>query len=625
MLKSLLKGKVKDKITFKSIYNKRTHVQDLEDFDKDTRKQLIKLTNDLVKKDDYEYRDFLDYYNNIPDYLDEENKDFYKNHIEMIFDGSIYLSDNNKKYREQKLEDICKNNHKVLVIGTGTNSKVQTLKSISNFGVNEFLVIQNYNDNFDATVKIYKNENLINPLSVNVLFKDNEVLLEKITENLAEKEITFENVKKSFSECDIDYLIDIEDIMFEQDKIELIDIIEQIKSLLVIRKKEILKEMFEEISKVIADFKFECIKGNNLLLIDSIDKFDDFNDLKCFNLIIKDYSSKEEIQYSLNRIITSNLSFKSLTPLVYEINIFEKDNQNRTFKMKYGNIVNKGYQRESISFINDILYDFDIVLTHSPKGVIEDDFEKILRLLIENGRINNTTLIIDDDIKETLKSNISRLSDLNNANKIDIDYKMKQVSENIIKIDTFRDINLQKNEANISLPKDIDFEIPVSKIIFSSLTYQTYFINGCEFLLNFLERENLIKTIKNINFIKTIIIEELSRLFFTVVNNNILNPIKNQNEKLTLEKYIYKEKNYLRDFLYNLDNELRYEIVTKLCDDILRIINKNDEDYKIQIITLIKSTISLENYEINFYNIFIRTFMKSLIFKELNINISIEK
>ena len=345
MLKSLLKGKVKDKITFKSIYNKRTHVQDLEDFDKDIRKQLIKLTNDLVKKDDYEYRDFLDYYNNIPNYLDEENKDFYKNHIEMIFDGSIYLSDNNKKYREQKLEDICKNNHKVLVIGTGTNSKVQTLKSISNFGVNEFLVIQNYNDNFDATVKIYKNENLINPLSVNVLFKDNEVLLEKITENLAEKEITFENVKKSFSECDIDYLIDIEDIMFEQDKIELIDIIEQIKSLLVIRKKEILKEMFEEISKVIVDFKFECIKGNNLLLIDSIDKFDDFDDLKCFNLIIKDYSSKEEIQYSLNRIITSNLSFKSLTPLVYEINIFEKDNQNRTFKMKYGNIVNKAYQR----------------------------------------------------------------------------------------------------------------------------------------------------------------------------------------------------------------------------------------------------------------------------------------
>ena len=202
---------------------------------------------------------------------------------------------------------------------------------------------------------------------------------------------------------------------------------------------------------------------------------------------------------------------------------------------------------------------------------------------------------------------------------------MKQVSENIIKIDTFREINLQKIEENISLTKDIAFEIPVSKIIFSSLTYQTYFINGCEFLLNFLEKENLIKIIKNINFIKTIIIEELSRLFFTVVNNNILNTIKNQNERLTLEKYIYKEKNYLKDFLYNLDNELRYEIMTKLCDDILRIINKNDEDYKIQIITLIKSTISLENYEINFYNIFIRTFMKSLIFKELSINISIEK
>lgn len=625
MLKSLLKGKVKDKITFKSIYNKRTHVQDLEDFDKDTRKQLMKLTKDLVKKDNYEYRDFLGYYNNIPDYLNEDSKEFYKNHIEMIFDGSIYLSDSNKKYREQRLEDICKNNHKVLVIGTGTNSKVQTLKTISNFGVNEFLVIQNYNDNFDATIKIYKNENLINPLSVNVIFKDDEVLLDKITENLAEKEITFESVKKSFSECDIDYLIDIEDIMFEKDKIELIDIVEQIKNIIKVRKKEILKEMFEEISKIIVDFKFECIKGNNLLLVDTEEKFDNFDDLKCFNLIIKDYSSKEEIQYSLNRIITSNLSFKSLTPLVQEVNIFEKDSQNRTFKMKYGNTVNKTYQRESISFMNDILYDFDIVLTHSPKGVIEDDFEKLLRLLIESGRINNTTIIIDDDIKETLKSNISRLSDLNSANKIDIDYKIKQVNENIIKIDTFREINLQKNEENISLPNDISFEIPVSKIIFSSLTYQTYFINGCEFLLSFLEKDNLINIIKNINFVKTIIIEELARLFFTVVNNDIINSVKTHNEKLIIEKYIYKEKNYLKDFLYNLDNELRYEIITKLCDDILRIINKNDEDYKIQIINLIKSTINLENYEINFYNIFIRTFMKSLIFKELNINVSIEK
>ncbi len=41
------------KMTFQSIYNKKTHVQDLDDFDSETRKKLTKLTDDILKVNDY--------------------------------------------------------------------------------------------------------------------------------------------------------------------------------------------------------------------------------------------------------------------------------------------------------------------------------------------------------------------------------------------------------------------------------------------------------------------------------------------------------------------------------------------------------------------------------------------
>lgn len=618
------RNKVNDKITFKSIYNKRTHVQDLEELDKETKKQFIKLTNKLTQKEDYEYRDFLEFYNNMPQFLDEDFEDFYKNHIETLFEGSHYLSENINKYREISLEKLCSKNEKYLIIGTGTNPKVQALKTISKFGTNEFFVIQNYNDNFDALVKIFKNSELKDNLSVNVIFKNNEFLLGKLTECLADKEITYETVKKSFSETDIDYLIDIEEIMFEKDKIELVDIIDQVSSLIKSRKKEILVSLFEEISSIIVDFRFEIIKDNRLLLIDEIEKFEQFDDLRCFNLVAKDYSNKESIQYALNKIITSNLSFKSLTPLIEEINIFEKSSENKTYKMKYGNLIDKISQRECIDFINDMLYDHNIILTHSPKGVIEDDFEKILRVLVENGRINKTTIITDDDIEKSIKSNIARLSDLNKANIIDIDYKLKLVKENIINVDNFRQISLNQTKEKIVIPDKISYDIPVSKILFSSLTYQTYFINGYEFLLSFCSVENLILLHSNMKFFASILIEELTRLFFTVVNNNIINATKGK-DKLNIEKYIYKEKNYLKEFLDLIDKEIKYDTISKICNEIVRIAKNNEEDYKIKIIELIKSYVSLDKDDMNLYTIFIRIFMKTSIYKDLNINIILEK
>ncbi|MFI3210323.1 MAG: hypothetical protein R3Y64_04655, partial [Peptostreptococcaceae bacterium] len=242
------------KMTFQSIYNKKTHVQDLDDFDSETRKKLTKLTNDILTVNDYEYRDFLEFYNDIPEFIDDESEIFYKNHIKLLFEGSIYLTENINKYREISLEKLCNKNKKILITGTGTNPKIQALKSLSNFGTNEFFVIQNYNDNFDATIKIFKNENFKDELSINVIFKDNNFLINKIKSVLAESDISIKNVKRAFSNTDIDYLIDIDEINFKEDKMELIDIINQITNLMQNRKKEILTSLFTEISNIVFDF-----------------------------------------------------------------------------------------------------------------------------------------------------------------------------------------------------------------------------------------------------------------------------------------------------------------------------------------------------------------------------------
>lgn len=612
------------KMTFQSIYNKKTHVQDLDDFDSETRKKITKLTDDILKVNDYEYRDFLDFYNNIPEFIDDESEIFYKNHIKLLFEGSIYLTENINKYREISLEKLCSKNKKILITGTGTNPKIQALKSLSNFGTNEFFVIQNYNDNFDATIKIFKNENFKDELSINVIFKDNNFLINKIKSVLAESDISIKNVKRAFSNTDIDYLIDIDEINFEEDKMELIDIINQITNLMQNRKKEILTSLFTEISNIVFDFRFECIKDNKLLLVENIERFEEFEDLRCFNLVIKDYTDKDKIQHELNKIMTSSLAFKSLTPLVEEINIFEKSKENTTYKMKYGSVIDNFTKKETLEFMNDILYDYEIVLTHSPKGVIEDDFEKMFKLLIETGKINKTTIITDEEMNEFLKSNIARLPDLNDANQIDIDQKIKLVNEKVINVENFRSLQLNQNNSKFNLSNEVNYDISISKIIFSSLNSQNKFLSNYELLLNSCDTDTLRVLHKDIKLLRHILIEEFVKLFFTIINNNIINATKG-NDKLEIEKFIYNDKDYLKEFLDKIDIELKQEKLNKLCSSINSNLQSNDENSKENITENIKSNVTLDGDEINFYTIFIKTFIRTSIYKDFNINISIEK
>ena len=665
--------KPKNKFKFNTIYTQKEITLDLAKYDEETKNSIIKFISEITSKSNYSYREFVELYNKMPEYLNSDLEDFYKTQIETLFQGSIYLTDCFSKYKELHLKDICKENEKVLIIGTGTNSKIQTLKSISNFGNSEFLVIQNYNNNFDANVNIYKNPELPDAVSINVILKNDEVLINKLANSLSEKELNKNNIKKALSENDLDYIVDIDDILIQKNKVELVDIINEVKDILVYSKKDILKNLFSQLLKCGSEFKIECIKNGSLIIIDesildkddkknielenienNTDEFpdenselenenieenkeieqieeenteeenkkntlDELDEFVCLNVIIPRITNLEQLQISLNNIITSNLSFKSLTPLIEELNIFIKSNEKITYKTKYGNAIDN-----QTEFINDILYDYKVVLTHSPNGIIDAEFDKFIKILIETGRINNTKIVVDEDIIPTIKTMISRLPEFNSSNIIDVDYKVESIKNNIIQVENFRKVPLNFSESKTELEK-LSFNIPISKIVFYSLYYQNTFINNYEMKINSMDSEKIIDIHKNTNILKTSLIEEFSKLFFTTINNQILNSIKKQETKISLEKVIYVEKDYLKDFLIKIEEELTDKTIDKLNNDIIKIVKSLNSDYRSEILNTVKSTVNLDNQDINFYTIFIKTLQKSDILTDLNINFIIEE
>ena len=662
--------KPKNKFKFNTIYTQKEITLDLAKYDEETKNSIIKFISEITRKSNYSYREFVELYNKMPEYLNSDLEDFYKTQIKTLFQGSIYLTDCFSKYKELHLKDICKENEKVLIIGTGTNSKIQTLKSISNFGNSEFLVIQNYNNNFDANIKIYKNPELPDAVSINVILKNDEVLINKLANSLSEKELNKNNIKKALSENDLDYIVDIDDILIQKNKVELVDIINEVKDILVYSKKDILKNLFSQLLKCGSEFKIECIKNGSLIIIDesildkddkknielenienNTDEFPDENselenenieenkeieqieeenmeeenkkntldEFVCLNVIIPRITNLEQLQISLNNIITSNLSFKSLTPLIEELNIFIKSNEKITYKTKYGNAIDN-----QTEFINDILYDYKVVLTHSPNGIIDAEFDKFIKILIETGRINNTKIVVDEDIIPTIKTMISRLPEFNSSNIIDVDYKVESIKNNIIQVENFRKVPLNFSESKTELEK-LSFNIPISKIVFYSLYYQNTFINNYEMKINSMDSEKIIDIHKNTNILKTSLIEEFSKLFFTTINNQILNSIKKQETKISLEKVIYVEKDYLKDFLIKIEEELTDKTIDKLNNDIIKIVKSLNSDYRSEILNTVKSTVNLDNQDINFYTIFIKTLQKSDILTDLNINFIVEE
>lgn len=662
--------KPKNKFKFNTIYTQKEITLDLAKYDEETKNSIIKFISEITRKSNYSYREFVELYNKMPEYLNSDLEDFYKTQIKTLFQGSIYLTDCFSKYKELHLKDICKENEKVLIIGTGTNSKIQTLKSISNFGNSEFLVIQNYNNNFDANIKIYKNPELPDAVSINVILKNDEVLINKLANSLSEKELNKNNIKKALSENDLDYIVDIDDILIQKNKVELVDIINEVKDILVYSKKDILKNLFSQLLKCGSEFKIECIKNGSLIIIDesildkddkknielenienNTDEFPDENselenenieenkeieqieeenmeeenkkntldEFVCLNVIIPRITNLEQLQISLNNIITSNLSFKSLTPLIEELNIFIKSNEKITYKTKYGNAIDN-----QTEFINDILYDYKVVLTHSPNGIIDAEFDKFIKILIETGRINNTKIVVDEDIIPTIKTMISRLPEFNSSNIIDVDYKVESIKNNIIQVENFRKVPLNFSESKTELEK-LSFNIPISKIVFYSLYYQNTFINNYELKINSMDSEKIIDIHKNTNILKTSLIEEFSKLFFTTINNQILNSIKKQETKISLEKVIYVEKDYLKDFLIKIEEELTDKTIDKLNNDIIKIVKSLNSDYRSEILNTVKSTVNLDNQDINFYTIFIKTLQKSDILTDLNINFIVEE
>lgn len=665
--------KPKNKFKFNTIYTQKEITLDLAKYDEETKNSIIKFISEITRKSNYSYREFVELYNKMPEYLNSDLEDFYKTQIKTLFQGSIYLTDCFSKYKELHLKDICKENEKVLIIGTGTNSKIQTLKSISNFGNSEFLVIQNYNNNFDANIKIYKNPELPDAVSINVILKNDEVLINKLANSLSEKELNKNNIKKALSENDLDYIVDIDDILIQKNKVELVDIINEVKDILVYSKKDILKNLFSQLLKCGSEFKIECIKNGSLIIIDesildkddkknielenienNTDEFpdenselenenieenkeieqieeenteeenkkntlDELDEFVCLNVIIPRITNLEQLQISLNNIITSNLSFKSLTPLIEELNIFIKSNEKITYKTKYGNAIDN-----QTEFINDILYDYKVVLTHSPNGIIDAEFDKFIKFLIETGRINNTKIVVDEDIIPTIKTIISRLHEFNSSNIIDVDYKVESIKNNIIQVENFRKVPLNFSENKTEL-EELSFNIPISKIVFYSLYYQNTFINNYEMKINSMDSEKIIDIHKNTNVLKTSLIEEFSKLFFTTINNQILNSIKKQETKISLEKVIYVEKDYLKDFLIKIEEELTDKTIDKLNNDIIKIVKSLNSDYRNEILNTIKSTVNLDNQDINFYTIFIKTLQKSDILTDLNINFIVEE
>ena len=665
--------KPKNKFKFNTIYTQKEITLDLAKYDEETKNSIIKFISEITSKSNYSYREFVELYNKMPEYLNSDLEDFYKTQIETLFQGSIYLTDCFSKYKELHLKDICKENEKVLIIGTGTNSKIQTLKSISNFGNSEFLVIQNYNNNFDANIKIYKNPELPDAVSINVILKNDEVLINKLANSLSEKELNKNNIKKALSENDLDYIVDIDDILIQKNKVELVDIINEVKDILVYSKKDILKNLFSQLLKCGSEFKIECIKNGSLIIIDesildkddkknielenienNTDEFpdenselenenieenkeieqieeenteeenkkntlDELDEFVCLNVIIPRITNLEQLQISLNNIITSNLSFKSLTPLIEELNIFIKSNEKITYKTKYGNAIDN-----QTEFINDILYDYKVVLTHSPNGIIDAEFDKFIKILIETGRIDNTKIVVDEDIIPTIKTMISRLPEFNSSNIIDVDYKVESIKNNIIQVENFRKVPLNFSESKTELEK-LSFNIPISKIVFYSLYYQNTFINNYEMKINSMDSEKIIDIHKNTNILKTSLIEEFSKLFFTTINNQILNSIKKQETKISLEKVIYVEKDYLKDFLIKIEEELTDKTIDKLNNDIIKIVKSLNSDYRSEILNTVKSTVNLDNQDINFYTIFIKTLQKSDILTDLNINFIVEE
>lgn len=665
--------KPKNKFKFNTIYTQKEITLDLAKYDEETKNSIIKFISEITRKSNYSYREFVELYNKMPEYLNSDLEDFYKTQIKTLFQGSIYLTDCFSKYKELHLKDICKENEKVLIIGTGTNSKIQTLKSISNFGNSEFLVIQNYNNNFDANIKIYKNPELPDAVSINVILKNDEVLINKLANSLSEKELNKNNIKKALSENDLDYIVDIDDILIQKNKVELVDIINEVKDILVYSKKDILKNLFSQLLKCGIEFKIECIKNGSLIIIDesildkddkknielenienNTDEFpdenselenenieenkeieqieeenteeenkkntlDELDEFVCLNVIIPRITNLEQLQISLNNIITSNLSFKSLTPLIEELNIFIKSNEKITYKTKYGNAIDN-----QTEFINDILYDYKVVLTHSPNGIIDAEFDKFIKILIETGRINNTKIVVDEDIIPTIKTMISRLPEFNSSNIIDVDYKVESIKNNIIQVENFRKVPLSFSESKTELEK-LSFNIPISKIVFYSLYYQNTFINNYELKINSMDSEKIIDIHKNTNILKTSLIEEFSKLFFTTINNQILNSIKKQETKISLEKVIYVEKDYLKDFLIKIEEELTDKTIDKLNNDIIKIVKSLNSDYRSEILNTVKSTVNLDNQDINFYTIFIKTLQKSDILTDLNINFIVEE
>ena len=665
--------KPKNKFKFNTIYTQKEITLDLAKYDEETKNSIIKFISEITSKSNYSYREFVELYNKMPEYLNSDLEDFYKTQIETLFQGSIYLTDCFSKYKELHLKDICKENEKVLIIGTGTNSKIQTLKSISNFGNSEFLVIQNYNNNFDANVNIYKNPEIPDAVSINVILKNDEVLINKLANSLSEKELNKNNIKKALSENDLDYIVDIDDILIQKNKVELVDIINEVKDILVYSKKDILKNLFSQLLKCGSEFKIECIKNGSLIIIDesildkddkknielenienNTDEFpdenselenenieenkeieqieeenteeenkkntlDELDEFVCLNVIIPRITNLEQLQISLNNIITSNLSFKSLTPLIEELNIFIKSNEKITYKTKYGNAIDN-----QTEFINDILYDYKVVLTHSPNGIIDAEFDKFTKILIETGRINNTKIVVDEDIIPTIKTMISRLPEFNSSNIIDVDYKVESIKNNIIQVENFRKVPLNFSESKTELEK-LSFNIPISKIVFYSLYYQNTFINNYEMKINSMDSEKIIDIHKNTNILKTSLIEEFSKLFFTTINNQILNSIKKQETKISLEKVIYVEKDYLKDFLIKIEEELTDKTIDKLNNDIIKIVKSLNSDYRSEILNTVKSTVNLDNQDINFYTIFIKTLQKSDILTDLNINFIVEE
>lgn len=665
--------KPKNKFKFNTIYTQKEITLDLAKYDEETKNSIIKFISEITSKSNYSYREFVELYNKMPEYLNSDLEDFYKTQIKTLFQGSIYLTDCFSKYKELHLKDICKENEKVLIIGTGTNSKIQTLKSISNFGNSEFLVIQNYNNNFDANIKIYKNPELPDAVSINVILKNDEVLINKLANSLSEKELNKNNIKKALSENDLDYIVDIDDILIQKNKVELVDIINEVKDILVYSKKDILKNLFSQLLKCGSEFKIECIKNGSLIIIDesildkddkknielenienNTDEFpdenselenenieenkeieqieeenteeenkkntlDELDEFVCLNVIIPRITNLEQLQISLNNIITSNLSFKSLTPLIEELNIFIKSNEKITYKTKYGNAIDN-----QTEFINDILYDYKVVLTHSPNGIIDAEFDKFIKILIETGRINNTKIVVDEDIIPTIKTMISRLPEFNSSNIIDVDYKVESIKNNIIQVENFRKVPLNFSESKTEL-EELSFNIPISKIVFYSLYYQNTFINNYEMKINSMDSEKIIDIHKNTNILKTSLIEEFSKLFFTTINNQILNSIKKQETKISLEKVIYVEKDYLKDFLIKIEEELTDKTIDKLNNDIIKIVKSLNSDYRSEILNTVKSTVNLDNQDINFYTIFIKTLQKSDILTDLNINFIVEE